>query len=193
VGTKDYIRRFSLSLLGLFIASQLVLANDSDQSTRDPSEYVVVGGGFLKSQPELDATDVVIGKIIPLTSTNSGTLTVGRTATNCGGGFQILSGFDASLFGSYSPATLTGGDAVVTIIDNTNTCASSISTVSISGFLSNPGSSWLTTITCNSVENTGSGGSFSYSAGTSTWVWSRQFGLIGKSIGSTVSCTIVHN
>jgi hypothetical protein len=62
----------------------------------------------------------------------------------------------------------------------------------VSGFSSNPGQSWLSSVTCNGVTNSGSTAGFSYSSGVATWEWVRLFGLFSE-IGLSVSCTIVHS
>jgi hypothetical protein len=94
--------------------------------------------------------------------------------------------------GSYSPTGLTGGETVVAVYDTTGNCVGTFSDLSVSGFSSSPGSSWLSSITCNGVTNNGSSARFIYSSGSASWEWSQLFGLQSKS-GSNVSCTIVHN
>ena len=138
-------------------------------------------------------------------SSNTGTITVG-SETVCNHallGMEIVHGFnsDTSLtgtFGSYSPTGLTGGTSVVAIWDNVfspvgtacGTPKGDNSLLAISGFSVDPGQDWLSSITCNDVENTGSGAeSFTYSGGTAIWSWSQLFGIGG----SSVSCTISHS
>jgi hypothetical protein len=99
-------------------------------------------------------------------------------------------GYDpGELGGTYSPTGLTGGETVAAILDNGGTnCFPESIQFSVSGFTSNPGATWLTSITCNGIEETGSTASFSYLSG-SAWVWndvSFGFGL------DTVSCSIVY-
>lgn len=69
---------------------------------------------------------------------------------------------------------------------------SSFSGVSVSGFTSNPGTSWLTSVTCNGVDKSASSASFSYSSGMAEWIWSTEFGFAAK-ISDNVGCSIVHN
>lgn len=128
-------------------------------------------------------------------STDNGTLTVGRTTVSCGGPTLTFSGYSVPLaIGSYSPTGLTGGKTVTGVWDLTGGCGTS-STLQVSGFSSNPGSSWLTSITCNGVTNLASAVStFSYSGGGASWTWnSTTFGIWAKSVGANVSCTIVHS
>lgn len=184
--------------IGFLLASQLAAAADSGRSIESSDQRVIVRDGVVKLQSDLSATDIVTGIIPPPTSSDSGTLTVGRTSLPCGvGGTQVISGFIGSLTGSYSPTGLTGGDTVAGIFDNNELppCLLNQALLSVSGFSSNPGKNWLTSITCNGVKNTASNGSFAYTSSnaTATWSWSTQFGLLTLSVGSTVSCTIVHN
>jgi len=52
----------------------------------------------------------------------------------------------------------------------------------LSGFASNPGQSWLTSVTL-----------FSYSSdGSVLWEWPTGFGFVAVPAGTNVSCTIVH-
>lgn len=93
--------------------------------------------------------------------------------------------------GSYSPTGLTGGNTVAAAT-NIVSCVGSVgSALEVSGFTSNPGSSWLTSITCNGVELLASAATaYSFSDGWGIWDWSTGFNLVN---GTKVSCTIVHN
>jgi hypothetical protein len=132
-----------------------------------------------------------------IASSDTGTLLVGHGTFPClpipPGGSSPVYGYDAS-FGSYSPTGLTGGKTVVLIWDfHVGNCGVNHSNLEINGFSSDPGSSWLTSITCNGVSNPQSSASgYSYSGGAAIWAWSQFFGLSSK-VGSNVSCTIVHN
>lgn len=132
-------------------------------------------------------------------SSDSGTLTIGvdNVCIKGGGlqGIENLYGFWSGVTGSYSPTGLSEGKSVVSIWDNdrffTQCGTGNSSLLSISGFSVDPGQEWLSSITCNGVENNGSGAaSFFYSGGTATWTWSQVFGLWQK---SQVSCTITHS
>jgi hypothetical protein len=135
---------------------------------------------------------------LALASSDDGTLTVGGTSVPCTGGEQLLRGYSGSLpFGAYSPTGLTGGDTVSSVFDNTpflcGPTYTAFSYLAISGFSSNPGSSWLSSITCNGVTNEQSHSSqYVYSSGTAEWYWYTQFGLASHN-GSNVACTIVHS
>ena len=140
----------------------------------------------------------ISGPGVAMAASDSGTLLVGQTSIPCNGtGLQIISGYSTGSpsFGSYSPTGLTGGETVSDIYDSISSCAPSTdrSVLAVSGFSSNPGSSWLSSITCNGVTNTSSGAAvYQYTSGTAYWVWSARFGLNTK-VGSNVSCTISHS
>jgi hypothetical protein len=132
-------------------------------------------------------------------SSNEGTLTVGISSESCSGiRLPIEYGFVGATsgyagYGSYSPTGLTGGEAVFAVYDSNSYCENDAgSYFDVSGFSSDPGSDWLTSITCNGVEQTPSAGSYFYSAGYAYWMWSTTFGFSSK-VGDNVSCTIVHN
>lgn len=133
---------------------------------------------------------------IAAASSDTGTLLVGEiSSTTCSGTGRPLPyyyGFTSSpAVGSYSPTGLAGGKTVIKLFDYLSCGA--LSELWISGFSSNPGQSWLSSVACNGVTNTGAGAfDFSYNSGTASWVWNDRFGFQSK-YGSNVSCTIVHN
>ena len=138
---------------------------------------------------------IIFTSQLAIASSDSGTLTPGSHTVSC---IPIthtftLVGF-APIIGSYSPTGLTGGKTVGAIDDETNLgCGVTQSALSIRGFGSDPGSSWLTSITCNGVQNLASAAAtygYDSASGTAGWTWSKQFGL---SNGAQVSCTIVHS
>ena len=135
---------------------------------------------------------------ISTAASDIGTLTVAVKDVGCPG-FGVLdwSGYANGTMVSYSPTGLTGGKTVDGVYDAQTIlhCSVSLSesVFSVTGFSSNPGSSWLTSVECNGVTNLQSAESaYSYSGGQVTWNWSQRFGLRAKS-GSNVSCTVVHN
>lgn len=131
---------------------------------------------------------------LALASSDTGTLLVGSISEPCAHGIQVYYGYASDWIGSYSPTGLTGGKTVSVIYDFEQICppTANLSRLSILGFSSNPGSTWLTSITCNGVTNDGTTAGFSYDSGQATWIWGQKFGLDTKG-GSNVSCTIVHN
>jgi hypothetical protein len=124
-----------------------------------------------------------------------GVLTVGHAYDgNCGGHGLQYSGFNAALSsGSYSPTGLTGGKTVVLVADFAQIfCGVDLTFLKVSGFSTDPGSSWLTSITCNGITNVPAG--YWFSGNTATWQWSsKRFGLAPLADGTNVSCAIVHN
>jgi hypothetical protein len=141
---------------------------------------------------------LIFSSQLAIASSDSGTLTPGTVTQFCPPTFTTnftLVGVIRGSIGTYSPTGLTGGKTFNAITDERKgTCGtSSLSTFSATGFSSNPGSTWLTSITCNGVTNMGSSAiQFIYTSatGTAAWQWSQEFGL---SNGSQVSCTIVHS
>jgi hypothetical protein len=120
-----------------------------------------------------------------------GTLTVGSVSGGCGSanGYNPPTGL-----GSYSPVGLTGGTTVTALVEEWHTCflPPLITYFTVSGFSSNPGASWLTSVTCNGVTKVPSA-SYTYNSGSALWLWTNNpFWLVNKS-GQNVSCTVVHN
>lgn len=124
------------------------------------------------------------------------TLTKGTTGSGgaCSTGYW---GFSSGVggFGSYSPTALTGGNTVAHVFDYLSVfgCGSA-AVLQVSGFSADPGSSWLTSITCNGVTRSQPTAIHSYGAGIAVWRWNANlFGFISLPNGTNVGCTIVHN
>jgi hypothetical protein len=153
---------------------------------------------FKRLSLSLALIGVAFNAQLALASSDSGTLTPGSKQSGCNltGGKQSFVGYiNPGLdIGVYSPTGLTGGRTVVAIVDQTHIdCGVTQSYLTVEGFTSDPGSSWLTSITCNGVKLSASAmTSYSYtsSASEAVWTWSTHFGL---SNGAQVSCTIVHS
>lgn len=137
---------------------------------------------------------LAMSQLATASSSDSATLTAGHESSGCGGAARIvITGFTSGSFGSYSPTALTGGESVSGVTDSTSYGCSSVyrSLAVISGFSSNPGKSWLISITCNGVDLTGAGSAnFSYLSGQAYWNWTTPFGFTS---GSVYSCTITHD
>jgi hypothetical protein len=143
--------------------------------------------------------------IIAFATNDNGTLTVGKQSSHLPPPVNIwacTSGYEPTVpLGSYSPTGLTGGETVSLLTDldtgTTSACSNlaKSSFLHVSGFSIDPGQAWITSVTCNGIEKTGiSASSYSYSSGTAIWTWNgSDFGLISKSSGTNVSCTISHN
>jgi hypothetical protein len=136
-----------------------------------------------------------LAPVMVLAASDTGTLTVGSAEALP----FCFYGYDTTL-GAYSPTELTGGETVYGILDvymgslnKMNCLGGATSDIQVNGFTSNPGKSWLTSVTCNGNEKTGSSANYGYSSGSAAWTWTNSaFGFILK-VGTNVSCTIVHN
>lgn len=128
-----------------------------------------------------------------LAATDTGTLHVGSYPNSppCPIGIDYTYGY-SSWLGSYSPTGLTGGNTVRRIVDRMNTCGSSYSLVQVDDFSSDPGRSWLISVTCGGFTLLGASASYSYDNGTGIWSWTPLFGFIARN-GSNVSCSITHD
>src|SRR6185312_3937146 len=95
------------------------------------------------------------------------------SAGACGGLPVLYVGYNSYLSnGSYSPTALTGGELVSALDDVVDPmCSLHSSGITVSGFSSNPGAGWLSSVRCGGVTNTGSSASFNYSSGTADWSW----------------------
>lgn len=127
---------------------------------------------------------------------DSGTLADGSDSVLCrppaSGSLHRL-GFETGFFGSYSPTGLTGGKTVSDLFDQDadGTCGATFAAISISGFSVDPGTGWLTSVTCNAVSRLESNVlAYTYSSGTASWSWSAAFGFVS---GSEYTCTIDHS
>lgn len=133
------------------------------------------------------------GALPAVAATDNGTLTVGHYQFFLIGCDPLgWSGYPAQGTGSYSPIGLSGGKTVTAVEEYICNWPQNVS-LTVSGFSSNPGQSWLTSATCNGITNSSSSASFNYSNGKASWSWSTTFGLAWKPFGANVSCSIVHN
>ncbi len=128
-------------------------------------------------------------------TTDIGTLTDQGHVIYCGS-YGFAAGYLTGTFGAYSPG-LTGGTSVDRLFEYPGTTCgfSKIAIFGVTGFSSDPGSSWLISITCNGVTNYGSSGYYSYYGGEGTWEWTTEFGFATTpgALGHSIPCTIVHN
>lgn len=174
------IRKIALGQVSLFVVTQILAATPEVDPTATPASVSApnsIDSGF----------------------SDSGTLTEGLATLCRGGGLNIRFGvgFDNGVegtYGSYSPTGVSGGESVKGIFDISSgfNCGNFVSgNLVISGFSSNPGSMWLTSIDCHGVTLTQGSSSYSYNGGTAWWSWTSRFGFSGN--GAQVSCTINHN
>jgi len=127
-------------------------------------------------------------------ATDIGTLTKGVRTYGGPPGCPALSfwGYATGLEGSYSPAGLTGGRTLTAAEDFG--CGPVSSHITVDGFSSDPGSTWLTSVTCNGVARLATAASYSYSGSTAFWQWAgATFGLAFLANGANTSCSITHN
>jgi hypothetical protein len=122
-------------------------------------------------------------------TTDTSTMTIGSVNT----GFGVWTGFQCcgtGSFGSMSPSTLTGGESYNRWYD----VGSSLAYFTISGFTSNPGSSWLSSASCVGTSKTGATATYSYSSGAATWSWTSSFGFAAAlHNGQNGSCSVTHS
>lgn len=132
--------------------------------------------------------------ILVLAATDSATLKVGGTTGVCLGSlFFADKGYNSGTFGSYSPNGLTGGKTVTAVYDLSCGAVKSSHLV-IAGFSTDPGQTWLTSVTCNGITNSStSASSYGFSSGSASWAWTSQFGFASIANGTNVSCSITHN
>lgn len=145
---------------------------------------IIAGLSFATSRPAAAASD-------------QGTLTSVVFNSTCGslGQYAITTtGYNQG--GSYAPA-LTGGETVTGLYNLTGehgpVCPQLGAYIWISGFSSDPGLYWLSSVTCNGTTLTvPAGGQYAYNAGThvAEWIWRKSYWNIGT---GTYSCTITHN
>ena len=140
----------------------------------------------------LGTAGVVIATPAADQATDPGILVIGQLSG--GACSQALSGFGSGVYGKYFPSELTGGTAVVAVFDSVflGSC-NRFSALSVSGFPSNPGASWLSAVTCNGVRKSGGDAIFSYSGGVAEWMFVTLFGFDSMRKETKVSCVVVHD
>ena len=155
---------------------------------------------WIRRLPLLALLSLVAAPHASIASSDSGTLTVGHAPSSSWPCFLhtgfLISGYSESApLGSYSPTGLTGGTTVAGLFDVVSCpMASGGAQLQVSGFASNPGSAWLTSVKCGAVTKLPGAASFGYSSGAAIWTWSTTtFGFTADSPGANVSCTIVHD
>jgi hypothetical protein len=133
-----------------------------------------------------------ISPMIALAASDDGTITVG--SSGCPGTIEVW-GYSGSI-GSYSPTGLTRGKTVASLftLGVGASCTGTFSGhLSVSGFSSDPGQSWLTSVACNGTTKTGATATYSYGSGSALWSWSATSWGFTLKVGSQLGCTIVHS
>ncbi len=121
--------------------------------------------------------------------------TLSLTVGSCGNGSVGMRGFSPAFpglncpaaIGSLAPTTLTGGRQIAYARDQLAFVTSTFQ-ISISGFPSNPGTTWLVGLSINGVNVPLT--AFSYSGSTATW--SKTNSGINATTGSTVPMIVIH-
>jgi YD repeat-containing protein len=104
-----------------------------------------------------------------------------------------LDGFNSGQFGSVSPSTLTGGKTILQLMDAYNGPPFIYTQLIISGFTSDPGQSWLTSVTANGVTRSGASAAYSYANGSAQWDWyPPTFSAMRFGPSGTTAVTFVH-
>ena len=130
--------------------------------------------------------------MIGLAASDNGTITVGSTENPPFCSWGYLSG----TIGSYSPTGLTGSKTVhglFTLVAGPSCTGTLVGHLQVSGFSSDPGQSWLTSVTCNGTTTTGATATYSYTSGVAQWVWEATDWGFPSNVGSQLGCTIVHS
>jgi hypothetical protein len=139
--------------------------------------------------------NMLVGSGGGLTTVLNTTLTIGTATAGAGlnlRGFTstaVGGGYSPSVFGSLASATVSGGRTCTICYDDRDVPGSLYSAnLSISGFGSDPGQSYLYDVTANSITKTGSTASgYFYTAGTASWSWDDT--VVGVLFGFNTSGT----
>jgi hypothetical protein len=136
----------------------------------------IVGcGGEEGTQPLEEVTSALTG---------TPTITIGTSTSD--------TGFIRGSIGSMSPTTTSNGFTYSALVDHYTIKGDfGNSHFSVSGFTSNPGAGWLTSVKVGSASaHTGATALYSYLGGQATWTWRGiEWGFVGHS----ETCTIIHN
>jgi Zn-dependent metalloprotease len=175
-----------------YLALRDYLTSSSNYSAaRDATARVALeqyGGGssqFVNTCKAWDAVDVP----------NSGAYCPGESATmtqaTWGGFGMTAKGFNSSVpAGSLSPSTSFNGKTYTGFADVT-AGTGSYSFVSVAGFASDPGASWLVSATARGTTKYGASASaYTYTGGQATWRW--NFSTFGFATSGTTPVTLVH-
>lgn len=110
-----------------------------------------------------------------LASIYTGSLTAGFWTIGISqySGYRRIGGTD----GTISPTAAIGASRTIRDLFN---AAGSGGQFAVSGFSSDPGSTWLNYVKVGSVSFAAPGATYSYSGGTARWVWSGSFGMVGS-------------
>jgi hypothetical protein len=116
---------------------------------------------------------------------------VGGTTTSSFVGFKVAT----PVLGSISPTTTSNGYTYQGLFDRILFAHGSgyqDTTFALSGFSADPQRAWLTSVSCAGVTLAGSSATYSYASGTATWKWTTGPLWDPSTLGTTQSCSIVH-
>jgi len=157
-------------------------------STGFANPPITVTDGTTRVTPSAGIT-ISIPKIHPLVASN-GTLTAGSEVVNCGtnhGRAAAVGYIPLNGVGSYSPTTLTGGKTIGALYRGG--CVGGTFFV-VNGFSSDPGTAWLTSLTCAGTTLQRTNATYSYSGGSSAWHWTTALPI---NANTSYSCSIDSN
>jgi hypothetical protein len=125
-----------------------------------------------------------------ITITDHPVVTVGSNANG------TSTGFSAGVFGSISPTSTSNGHRYAAFYDHDANVREGggwvASVFSVSGFASDPGKAWLTSVQVpNQPVHTTTNTTYSFISGTAMWTWNSP-GPFGFGYLPTPTCTIVH-
>lgn len=127
------------------------------------------------------------------TEVYNGTITCGLNIYGSGQTGRGLITTEVPSFGSRSPTTLTTGKGLGDLYDYRDVSAPYFaSVISITGFTTDPGASYLYNVTVGGVTKLASIALYSYGAGAAYWTWEvgSALGLFGMPTSGTVSAVI---
>jgi hypothetical protein len=107
---------------------------------------------------------------------HSFSITVGDSG---GGSFGYISGS----FGAISGGTLDDGSTITGLY---NATGDGLLHFSASGFSSDPGQSYFSSLTVDSTEFLSSSAGYGYSGGVATWSWATGFTFVSSSASGTI-------
>jgi len=142
---------------------------------------------------------VAVAPLVASATVNDATLMIGRRPIVTMGITVALWGYNPGFVGgSYSPTGLGDGKTVAAVVELTTGDITNYSSISITGFTSDPGAGYLNVATCNGVTVEGGQATRTYNidSGTVTYRWMRPqsvFGFSSLPYGTNVSCSIDHN
>jgi hypothetical protein len=160
---------------------------------------VTVNGTWLYTVSAYDTLGIESGQSTPAAQastaayvTNTGTMKPGVVA-DTDSGFEWIGFTPEVSIGSFTPATLTGGQTVSALFDEYPGVPPTFGCLNIAGFSNDPGPAWLSMVTVANINVTRTAINANYQyglygPGIGSWCW-NLFNLSGS---ATTSVSIVH-